>query len=45
MNSAFEKLLGGKQGTIGLLILCALLIIVFPLALDPFRLNMIGKYL
>ncbi len=45
MNSAFEKLLGGKQGTIGLLILCALLMIVFPLALDPFRLNMIGKYL
>ena len=45
MNSAFEKLLSGKQGTIGLLILCALLIIVFPLVLDPFRLNMIGKYL
>ena len=45
MNSAFEKLLGGKQGAIGLLILCALLMIVFPLALDPFRLNMIGKYL
>ena len=45
MNFIFEKLLGGKQGTIGLLVLCFLLIVVFPLALDPFRLNMVGKYL
>jgi urea transport system permease protein len=45
MNFAFEKLLGGKQGAIGLLVLCFLLIVVFPLALDPFRLNMVGKYL
>lgn len=45
MNFAFEKLLGGKQGSIGLLVLCFLLIVVFPLALDPFRLNMVGKYL
>lgn len=45
MNFVFEKLLGGKQGTIGLLVLCFLLIVVFPLALDPFRLNMVGKYL
>ena len=45
MNFIFEKLLGGKQGTIGLLVLCFLLLVVFPLTLDPFRLNMIGKYL
>jgi len=45
MNFAFEKLLGGKQGIIGLLVLCFLLMVVFPLALDPFRLNMVGKYL
>jgi len=45
MNFVFEKLLGGKQGTIGLLVLCFLLMVVFPLALDPFRLNMVGKYL
>ena len=45
MNFVFEKLLGGKQGSIGLLVLCFLLVVVFPLALDPFRLNMIGKYL
>ncbi|HCH78815.1 MAG TPA: urea ABC transporter permease subunit UrtC, partial [Pseudomonas sp.] len=29
----------------GLLILAALLLLVFPLLLDSFRLNMVGKYL
>ncbi len=45
MNSAFDKLLGGKQGAIGLLVLCALLFVIFPLVLNDFRLNMVGKYL
>ncbi|MCM0044600.1 MAG: urea ABC transporter permease subunit UrtC [Burkholderiaceae bacterium] len=45
MNSAYEKLLGGKQGAIGLLVLCALLFVIFPLVLNDFRLNMVGKYL
>lgn len=45
MNSAYEKLLGGKQGTIGLLVLCTLLFVIFPLTLNDFRLNMVGKYL
>lgn len=45
MNSAFEKLLGGRQGAIGLLVLCVLLFVIFPLALNNFRLNMVGKYL
>ncbi len=45
MNSAFHKVLGGKEGTIGLLVLCALLFVVFPLVLNGFRLNMVGKYL
>ncbi len=45
MNSAYEKLLGGKQGAIGLLVLCALLFVIFPLVLTDFRLNMVGKYL
>ncbi len=45
MNSAYEKLLGGKQGAIGLLVLCVLLFLIFPLALNSFRLNMVGKYL
>lgn len=45
MNSAFDKLLGGREEAIGLLVLCALLFVVFPLTLNDFRLNMVGKYL
>lgn len=45
MNSAFQKVLGGREGTIGLLVLCALLFVIFPLMLNGFRLNMVGKYL
>jgi urea transport system permease protein len=43
--NALDKLLGGRQGTLGLLILAVLILVVFPLCLDAFRLNMIGKYL
>ncbi|APU28913.1 urea ABC transporter permease subunit UrtC [Ectopseudomonas alcaliphila JAB1] len=45
MNNTLDKLLGGKQGAIGLALLAALILVVFPLALDAFRLNMVGKYL
>ena len=45
MNSAFQKVLGGKEGAIGLLVLCVLLFVIFPLVLNGFRLNMVGKYL
>ncbi|WP_010485439.1 urea ABC transporter permease subunit UrtC [Pseudomonas sp. S9] len=45
MKNAYESLLGGKQGAIGLLVLAALILLVFPLMLDTFRLNMVGKYL
>lgn len=45
MKAAYEKLLGGRSGFIGLLILAALLLVVFPLGLDIFRLNLVGKYL
>ena len=45
MSFVYEKLMGGKQGMIGMLILAALILIVFPLLLDAFRLNMVGKYL
>jgi urea transport system permease protein len=45
MNSAFQKVLGGKEGAIGLLVLCVLLFVIFPLILNGFRLNMVGKYL
>ena len=44
MNALTEKLLGGKQGAVYLLILALLLFVVFPLWLDLFRLNLLGKY-
>ncbi|MBD8597577.1 urea ABC transporter permease subunit UrtC [Pseudomonas sp. CFBP 8772] len=43
--NALNKMLGGRQGVVGLLILAALILVVFPLTLDAFRLNMVGKYL
>ncbi|MCS3467559.1 urea transport system permease protein [Pseudomonas sp. JUb42] len=43
--NALNKLLGGRQGVIGLAVLAALIFVVFPLLLDAFRLNMVGKYL
>lgn len=45
MSFVYEKLMGGKSGMLGLLILAALILVVFPLFLDAFRLNLVGKYL
>jgi urea transport system permease protein len=45
MSTLHKRALGGKSGTVGLAVLCLLLFVVFPLALDSFRLNMMGKYL
>ncbi len=45
MNSFYKNVLGGRQGLIGLVILAVLIFAVFPLALDGFRLNLVGKYL
>lgn len=45
MSFMYDKLMGGKQGMIGLCILAALILVVFPLFLEPFRLNLLGKYL
>lgn len=45
MNKAIDNLLGGRQGALGLLVLAGLILVVFPLALDTFRLNLVGKYL
>lgn len=45
MNFVYERLLGGKNGAIGIAILAALIIIVLPVGLDLFRLNLVGKYL
>ena len=45
MNAATQKLLGGRAGAINLALLAGLLLVVFPLLLEPFRLNLMGKYL
>lgn len=45
MRTIFRNVTGGRQGLINLAILATLLIVVFPLALDIFRLNLVGKYL
>jgi urea transport system permease protein len=45
MNFVYERLLGGKNGAMGLVILAALILIILPLGLDLFRLNLVGKYL
>ena len=45
MKLLYERLLGGRQGVIGLVVLCAVLFLVMPLTFDLFRLNLIGKYL
>lgn len=45
MNAVYKNLLGGREGTIGLLVLGGLLLVVFPLLLDSFRLSLVGKYL
>ena len=45
MNFMYDRLLGGKNGAIGIAILAALILIILPLGLDLFRLNLVGKYL
>ena len=45
MHTLYRNLLGGREGAIGIAILAALLFAVFPLLLDAFRLNLVGKYL
>ncbi len=45
MNFIQERLLGGKNGMIGIAILAALIFIILPATLDLFRLNLVGKYL
>lgn len=45
MTAIYKNLLGGKQGTIGLAILAALIFLVLPMFMDIFRLNLVGKYL
>ncbi|EMR13521.1 Urea ABC transporter, permease protein UrtC [Methylophaga lonarensis MPL] len=45
MNFFIERFLGGKQGAVAIGILALLILVIFPLALDLFRLNLVGKYL
>lgn len=45
MSFVYEKIMGGKKGLIGFMILAALILVIFPLFLDSFRLNLVGKYI
>jgi urea transport system permease protein len=45
MTFVYQKLMGGKSGLIGFMILATLILVIFPLFLDSFRLNLVGKYL
>jgi urea transport system permease protein len=45
MSFIYNKLMGGKQGFVGFLLLALLVLVIFPLCLDLFRLNLVGKYL
>jgi urea transport system permease protein len=45
MNTLTKRLFGGNEGLAGSLFLAIILVIVLPLTLDIFRLNLVGKYL
>jgi urea transport system permease protein len=45
MSFVYEKLFGDKNGLIGFCLLAVLILVIFPLFLDSFRLNLVGKYL
>lgn len=45
MSFVYEKMFGGERGITGFVVLAALILVVFPLVLEPFRLNLVGKYL
>lgn len=45
MSFVQERLMGGKNGLMGFLFLSIFILIVLPLFLDIFRLNLVGKYL
>lgn len=45
MKNLMNAFLGGKEGAIGLVILAVLILLVMPIFLDIFRLNLMGKYL
>ena len=45
MKTLYQNLLGGKSGALGLALLALLILVILPLSLDIFRLNLVGKYL
>ena len=45
MKKFYQNVFGGNSGLIGLAILSLLIMVVLPVSLDIFRLNMVGKYL
>jgi urea transport system permease protein len=45
MKILFDRLFAGKHGLRSLLVLGLILLVVLPLSLDIFRLNLVGKYL
>ena len=45
MRNLLNTLVGGKQGAIGLAIMAVLILLIMPMFLDIFRLNLMGKYL
>lgn len=45
MNFFIERFLGGKNGALAIGVLALLILVILPLALDLFRLNLMGKYL
>lgn len=45
MKTFYKRLFGGNEGTTNLVVMALLLLLVLPLSLDIFRLNLVGKYL
>lgn len=45
METFVSRFLGGKEGALGLAVLALLILVILPLGLDIFRLNLAGKYL
>src|SRR6478736_10567912 len=45
MKTFYKRLFGGNEGTTNLVVMAVLLLLVLPLTLDTFRLNLVGKYL
>ncbi|WP_438969818.1 urea ABC transporter permease subunit UrtC [Methylophaga sp.] len=45
MNFVLDRFLGGRQGAISIALLAILILVILPLSLDLFRLNLVGKYL